>query len=79
MSEPTQKSIEQYFVDYGISDPDQKVKLLPQLTDVIYDRNMHVVWYEKAEDELKKKQTLEGLEEIEQNIKGIFEDFKNSK
>lgn len=79
MPDLQQKSIEQYFVDYGIIDPDKKVKLLPELTNIIYDRNMHVVWYEKADDEFKKKQTLEGLEELEQRIKGIFQDFLSKK
>lgn len=74
----TQKSIEQFFAEYGISDPDQKAKLLPELTDIIYDRNMHVVWYEKADDELKKKQYVEGLEELDAKIKEIIEDFKGS-
>ena len=78
MSELEQKSIEQYFTEYGISDPDKKVKLLPELTNIIYDRNMHVVWYEKADDKLKKKQCLEGLEELESRIKEIFEDFKKN-
>ena len=73
-----QKSIERYFADYNILDPDEKVKLLPQLTDIIYDRNMHVVWHEKADNELKKQQLEGGLEELEEKIKEIFQDFKNS-
>jgi len=79
MSELTQKSIEQYFADYGISDPDQKVKLLPELTDIIYDRNMHAVWYEKADDEYKKSQYLDGLKELDNRIKEIFQDFLDKK
>jgi len=74
-----QKSIEQYFADYNILDPDEKVKILPKLTDIIYDRNMHVIWYEKADDELKKKQLQEGLEELDEKIKEIFQDFLEKK
>lgn len=71
-----QKSIEQYFADYGVVDPDKKMKLLPELTDIVYDRNMHIVWYEKSDDEEKKKQYIDGLQELEQKIKEIFEDNK---
>ena len=78
MSELQQKSIEQYFAEYGIADPDDKAKLLSQLTSIIYDRNMHVVWYEKSDNEFKKNQYLDGLNELDNKIKEIVEDFKNS-
>ncbi|MFC1612633.1 hypothetical protein ACFL29_02165, partial [Patescibacteria group bacterium] len=74
--EPQQKSIEQFFADYGVVDPDKKMKILPELTDIVYDRNMHVVWYEKSDDEEKKKQYVDGLNELEQRIKEIFEENK---
>ena len=73
------KSIEQYFSEYGINDPDEKIKLLPELTKIIYDRNMHVVWYEKADDEYKKSQYAEGLKELDGRIKDIFDDFLSNK
>ena len=47
----TQKSLEQYFAEHGVTDADAKAKLLPLITDLIYDRNMHVVELEKEEDE----------------------------
>jgi len=70
-----QKSIEQYFADYNILDPDEKVKLLSKLTNIIYDRNMHVIWHEKADNELKKQQIEEGLKEVDEKIKEILQDF----
>ncbi|MBU4421672.1 hypothetical protein L6259_01505 [Candidatus Parcubacteria bacterium] len=79
MSEIEQKSIEQYFSEYGINDPDEKIKLLPELTRIVYDRNMHAVWYEKADDAYKKSQYAEGLKELDGKIKEMFDDFLKNK
>lgn len=70
--EYTQKSLEQYFEEHGVTDADAKAKLLPLITDLIYDRNMHVVELEKAEDEYKQKQIQEGIAELEDSIKNQF-------
>lgn len=68
-----QKSIEQYFSEYKIVDPDEKMKILPMVTRVIYDRNMMVVEYEKEEDDYKKKQLLTDIEETDKKIGDIFQ------
>lgn len=69
----TQKSLEQYFEEYGVADADTKAKLLPLITDLIYDRNMHVVGLEKFQgDEYKRKQLEEGIAELEDSIKNQF-------
>lgn len=69
-----QKSLEQYFTEHNITDADAKAKLLPLITDLIYDRNMHVVGLEKfKDDEYKLKQLEEGIAELEDSIKQQFE------
>lgn len=71
----TQKTIEQFFGEYSVTDPDIKVKILPTVTDIIYDYNMHVINYEKEKDEYKKKQILTGIKEVEAKIKENFEEI----
>lgn len=73
MSEFSQKTIESFFQEHGITDTDKKAKLLPLLTDVVYDYNMHIVDYEKATDDYRKKQIAEELGETESKIKKIIE------
>lgn len=72
MSEFSQKTIESFFQEYNVADGDKKAKLLPLLTDVIYDYNMRVVDHEKATDEYRRKQISEEIGEIEEKIKKIF-------
>ena len=75
MSEYTQKSIEYFFEKYGVVDPDLKAKILPEVTDIIYDYNMHVVNLEKEQDEYKKNQIIVGLREIEAKIDDVFKEI----
>lgn len=75
MSEYTQKTIESFFEQYGITDPDLKAKILPEVTDIIYDYNMHVVSYEKELDEYKRSQILTGLQELDDKIREVFMDI----
>jgi hypothetical protein len=72
-----QKTIESFFAQYGVSDPELKVKILPEVTDLIYDYNMHVVKWEKETDEYHKKQILTGIEELEKKISEVFEEMAN--
>ncbi|MBD3311765.1 MAG: hypothetical protein GF349_04735 [Candidatus Magasanikbacteria bacterium] len=74
MSEYTQKSIESFFSDYNVTDPDLKAKLLPELTDIIYDYNMHIVNLEKETDEYKRNQIMVGIKELRDKIDEIFSD-----
>ncbi|HBK35261.1 hypothetical protein A2239_02400 [Candidatus Uhrbacteria bacterium RIFOXYA2_FULL_40_9] len=78
MSELTQKSIESFFEEYGVTDPDIKAHLLFQVTDIIYNYNQNVIKWEKEPDEYKKKQLLTSLEEISKKIKQIFEKELNT-
>jgi len=67
-----QKSLEQYFAEYQITDSDAKAKLLPLITHLIYDRNMHIVKLEKESDDYKRKQIEEGITDLEGAIKRQF-------
>ncbi len=73
MSEFSQKTIESFFQENGVVDADKKAKLLPLLTDVIYEYNMRVVDYEKEVDDYRKKQIKEEIAEIEEKIKKALE------
>jgi hypothetical protein len=75
MTNLEQKSLEQYFQEYGVTDPDVKVKILDEITDVVYDRNMHVVRLDKVDDEYVKKQTLQGIKELDDKIERIFKKY----
>jgi len=74
MAKYTQKTIEKFFEEYKIKKADDKAKLLPILTNVIYDHNIAVVKYEQEQDDFKKKQLETEIAEILDKIKEIFED-----
>ena len=74
-----QKSLEQYFKEYGVTDTDMKAKILDEITDIVYDRNMHVVRLEKTDDEYVKQQTIEGIKELEDKIDRIFKKYLTKK
>ncbi|MFA7245423.1 MAG: hypothetical protein WC070_04585 [Candidatus Magasanikbacteria bacterium] len=67
-----QHTIEFFFKKFGITDPDKKAQFLPEVTDIIYDYNMHVVKMEKEKDESRKTALLSDLQEIETKIANIF-------
>ena len=79
MANLEQKSLEQYFQEYGVSDSDVKIKILDEITDLVYDRNRHVVRLDKVDDDYVKKQTMEGIKELDDKIERIFKKYlKNS-
>ncbi|OGH86300.1 MAG: hypothetical protein A2493_03555 [Candidatus Magasanikbacteria bacterium RIFOXYC12_FULL_33_11] len=67
-----QHTIEFFFKKFGVTDSDRKAKLLPLVTDVIYEYNMHVVRLEKEKDENRKSALLTDMQEIEAKIANIF-------
>ncbi len=74
MSTYKQKSIETLFKKHGVNDPDQKDKILRELTEVVYDYNMLVVKAEKEGDKYVQKQIAEDIQETENRISEIFDD-----
>jgi len=79
MSPDGQKTIESFFEEYGITDPDEKAKLLPEVTDIIYKYNMAVVRFEQEADKYKKGQAEVGVKEWKDKIDEVFKDFKKAK
>ncbi|MBD3360115.1 MAG: hypothetical protein GF365_05425 [Candidatus Buchananbacteria bacterium] len=71
-----QKTIEYFFKQYKITDPDLKAKILPEVTDIIYDYNMLIVYYQKEGDDYKKKQIMRDINETEDKLDEIFKNFK---
>ena len=67
-----QHTIEFFFKKFGVIDTDQKAKMLPLVTDVIYEYNMHVVRLEKEKDDNRKSALLTDMQEIEAKIASIF-------
>jgi hypothetical protein len=70
----SQRTIEYFFDKYGVTNPDIKARILPQVTDIIYDYNMLVVNLEKETDEYKKNQIINDIKEVEDKIQETFED-----
>ena len=76
MAQLSQKTIEYFFDKYKIKDPDLKAKILPEVTDIIYDYNMLIVKLEKEKDDYRQKQIINDLNEMEAKIDEIFKNFK---
>ena len=74
MGQITQRTIEYFFDKHGVKNPDIKARILPQVTDIIYDYNMLVVNLEKETDEYKKNQIMNDIKEDEDKIQETFED-----
>ncbi|MFA7315145.1 MAG: hypothetical protein WC025_04455 [Candidatus Magasanikbacteria bacterium] len=72
-----QHTIEFFFKKFCIENPEEKKKLLPLVTDIIYDYNMHVVKLEKEKDEIHKSALLIDIQEIENKIADIFTNNKS--
>lgn len=72
MSEYTQKSIEHFFQKYGISDPDKKMRLLPRVTDTVYDYNMLIVELENAKDDHARELIVAEIKELEDKIERVL-------
>lgn len=73
-----QKTIESFFEEYGIVDPDDKAKLLPEITDIIYKYNMSVIRFEQEEG-YKKKQAEVSVNEWKGKIDEVFKEFTEKK
>jgi len=72
MAELNQKSIEFFFKKYHVTDDAKKIRLLADVTDIIYDYNMLIVKLEKESDDFRQKQIERDLAELESKIDEIF-------
>lgn len=77
MENLSQRTIEYFFEKFGITDQEVKAKLLPEVTGIIYDYNMHIVKYEQEADEYHREQILVGIRELEEKIEEIFKEVNN--
>jgi len=68
-----QKSIEQYFQQFKVKEQ-AKEKVLPKITDIVYDRNMLVVKHEAESDAYRKKQLETEITELEQKIAALVKE-----
>jgi hypothetical protein len=69
-----QHTIEYFFDKYKVTNPDLKAKILPTVTDTIYELNMHIVELEKETDEYKKNQIITDIKELEAKIEENFKE-----
>ena len=76
MSKYEQKTIEYFLKKHKITNPEKKVKILPEITNVIYDYNMLIVKHEKEKDAYKRKQIETDIKELEDKIAEIFKQYR---
>lgn len=63
-----QRTIESFFDEYHVTDPDMKTKLLALLTHIIYGYNQEIVKLEQETDEYRRDQTTREIGEIHDKI-----------
>ncbi|MBD3251660.1 hypothetical protein GF380_04390 [Candidatus Uhrbacteria bacterium] len=79
MSEYEQRTIEQFFQDHGIEDPDAKARLLQKLTHIIYGYNQSVIKYQEEQDEYRKSQFEREIQEIRDKIDRVIQEEQSGK
>ncbi len=78
MDKLSQKPIDLYLEGKQI-EGEKKDKVLAAITHMVYNRNQNVVKYEKAEDEVGKKQFMRSVEEYDQLIEEKIDQILNGK
>jgi hypothetical protein len=79
MSTYEQRTIEHFFQDHKIDDPDTKARLLPKLTHIIYGYNQSIVALEKETDEYRRTQIEREIREIKDKIDRVITDEMSGK
>ncbi|MFH1226123.1 MAG: hypothetical protein V1684_02490 [bacterium] len=74
MDKLEQRTIEQYFQEFQITDQAVKEKILLRITDLVYDRNRHVIEHESATDDYRRQQLANGVKELEDKIVEIIKE-----
>ena len=69
-----QHTIEYFFEKYNFINSDLKAKILPTVTDTIYELNMHIVELEKETDEYKKNQIMTDIKELKDKLDENFKE-----
>ncbi|MDD5342589.1 MAG: hypothetical protein PHH01_03985 [Patescibacteria group bacterium] len=78
MANFTQKTIEQFFQEYSVPE-DKREKVLMSVTPLVYDRNQHVIKWEKAGEEEEKKKIEILIVEKDKAIKQKITDILGGK
>ena len=74
MNKPEQKTLEAYFQDFGISDPDKKMALITELNQMVYDRNEAIRKLDdESLEEYQQKHLHEEVAELDGYIQKTFE------
>ncbi len=63
-----QRTIESFFDEFKVTDPDMKTKLLALLTHIIYGYNQEIVKLEQEQDPYRREQMTREIGEIHDKI-----------
>lgn len=76
MEQLEQKTMEAYFQEHGIENPDEKMTLITEINQLVYDRNEAIRALEGLADEYKIKQLTTEIEELEGYIQKAMQKNK---
>ena len=79
MPQYEQRTIEHFFQEHKVEDPDVKARLLSKLTHIIYGYNQSIVKWEQEQDEYRKKQLEREIQEIHDKINRVITDEQSGK
>jgi hypothetical protein len=75
----TQRTIENFFEEFKVTDPDMKTKLLALLTHIIYGYNQAVIKLESEQDPYRREQMIREIGEIHDKIDRTIRDAMSGK
>ena len=74
-----QRTIENFFEEFKVTDPDMKTKLLALLTHIIYGYNQAVIKLESEQDPYRREQMMREIGEIHDKIDRTIQDAMSGK
>jgi hypothetical protein len=74
-----QRTIEHFFQQHGVEDPDLKARLLAKLTHIIYGYNQSVIKFNEETDAYRKSQIEREIKEIQDKIDRVIADEVSGK
>ena len=75
----TQRTIENFFEEFKVTNPDMKAKLLALLTHIIYGYNQAVIKLEAEHDPYRREQLTREIGEIHDKIDRTIQDAMSGK
>jgi len=70
----SQRTIENFFEEFNVTNPDMKAKLLTLLTHIIYGYNQAVIKLEGEHDAYRREQLTREIDEIHDKIARTIQD-----